>query len=254
MSGLRTQVRRSDIAPGGAATLGSGFSAVVVADTLARHQRDLDAVVIDEFHRLPATTQRAVVQLMKVLADRGVAIAVIAIGNAEWGERLWPDREYRDYVGRNITAVALPPMTTDELRDIIDRRVADGVQIPDAVAAKLTWVAGGYPGIIHTVMSYAGVQWLASNSAALLTPTAKAVASALAGSTTVFRSVAEALIAAGVLHRVKLKKARMLIGSTEVGIALEQHAKFYETVVLGGLSFRKVASDARAKRVLKRRT
>jgi hypothetical protein len=205
----------------------------LVAEALARHQSEIDAIVVDEFHRLSMGAQRAVVQLMKVLADRGVSVSLVVVGIAEWGDELMSDREYRDYIGRNITPVPLPPMTRAELSDIVARRISDGVLIADDVAADLTWVASGHPALVHRVMFDAGVGWIASNTAALLAEVAGAAMSAAATATIQPIGLLLApLVKMILLRRVELRTAKMRVGRSELTAALKQYVAAFEAEVL----------------------
>jgi Cdc6-like AAA superfamily ATPase len=209
-----------------------------VAEALARHTTEEAAVAIDEFHRLSATSQEAIGQLMHVLADRGVAVPIVVTGTAEWGEELMASREFKDYIDRNITAVRLPLMTPAELRDIIDKRARYGVHISDDVAADLVWVAGGYPAPIQSVMYDATVRWIKLNAAQVLGPLVTGIAKAVLRFSGLGR-IADNLV----IRRVELSKVGVSIGRAEIENELKERVKAFESAELHTYAFREAVSE-----------
>jgi hypothetical protein len=189
-------------------------------------KREVDAIVIEEFHRLLPPSQRAIMQLMKTLADRGGEVRLVAVGTRRIGDELMKDREYKDYIGRTITPVALPRMTNSELRDIIDRRLARGVGVDEQVAAGLVWVASGYPALVHRVMYDSSARWIRRNSY-------EAIASSVGAALAVVNPVAM-LIPIVAMAFVSLRKAGVTVGPAEFSAVLAQYVAQFEREELGG--------------------
>jgi hypothetical protein len=113
-------------------------------------QDDYDTLVIDEFQRLPDTTRRELVSLMKASADRGLRFHFVAVGVAREGELFIDDDEFREYLQRNIVAIRIPRMSELELLDIVTtRRERFAIQFESDVVPNLVWVASGYPSQLH---------------------------------------------------------------------------------------------------------
>jgi Cdc6-like AAA superfamily ATPase len=199
-----------------------------VAAALANQASRIDAIVIEEFQRLPALAQRDVVQLMHTLADSGAAVRIVAVGITELDEQLMTDTEYKDYVGRCITPVALPPMTDAELRDIIERRANQGATLVADVADDLVWVASGYPALVQRVMYAACSRWLRENLASLLASAAAGLLSAVVGR--LLPGVNENIV----VKRIELDKAGVTVGRTELDTAIKAYAIDFESQQLKG--------------------
>jgi Cdc6-like AAA superfamily ATPase len=219
-----------------------------VADALARRAKDVDAIVIEEFHRLPAESRRSTVQLMKVLADRGVDLRVIAVGITEWGQELMADREYKDYIGRNIVAIRLSRMTSAELSDIIARREAAGVRVPEDVAADLIWVAAGYPALVHRVMFDATATWIRANTQALVVAAVGVFAGVL-GAVSGLPGIGLSLAELGI-KGVSLKKVDARVGRPNLEAALTRFIAIYEEQEIPPHGYEQAAGDPKAKKML----
>jgi hypothetical protein len=213
-----------------------------VATALIKHSSLLDAVVIEEFHRLSTEAQKEVVDLMKTLCNEKAHTHLFIIGTTDINEQLINDREYKDYIGRCITAVPMPQMTTDELRDIIDKRAQIGIEVDDDVADDLVWVASGYPALVHTVMYDAAARWIVENVAELVASVIDFVSKIVA-----FFSPGAGKNTA--IKRVELDKAGVRVGREELRAALQRHITGFESAELGGSSYEVACVDREVKAV-----
>jgi type II secretory pathway predicted ATPase ExeA len=214
-----------------------------VATALKKHAEQLDTIVIEEFQRLSTTTQRDVVQLMKVLCDQAIPARIIIIGITEVGGQLTEDREYQEYIGRCIITVAMPRMTPEELRDIIDRRAVSGIRVAEDVAGDLVWVASGYPALVHRVMFDAVLRWIVANVAALVLSVID-LASRVVG---FFSAGAGKTIA---VKRIELDKAGVNVARKELEDALRQYVASFESEELRGSSYERTVINEQAKAAL----
>lgn len=70
---------------------------------------------------------------------------------------------------RHFTAARIPPMTAEEIKDILDRRRNFfNIQFDSAARDELAMIATGFPSIAHSIALYSCFGWLASNSGKLL--------------------------------------------------------------------------------------
>jgi hypothetical protein len=209
-----------------------------LADALGRHTNDV--VVIDEFHRLALGVKLQVVQLIKRLANRDDAPLVVIIGTTDWNKDLLGDPEAAKYVRRHIEPVALPRLSPAELRDIIDKRKAFGVNITDDVATNLIWVANGYPALIHRVVTIAAIRWIATHAAELVTRLMEG-----------FFAIAKfAWALTRAAKHAKLSEAGVVVGQAELEVALRQDVAGFETAIADGHGYDEAATDPEAKALL----
>lgn len=250
---LKTPV--AEVGAGASAEIGQTFSAIQpagvdldrVAAALGRHSADLDFVVIEEFHRLGPGSQRSLVQLMKAISDRDVGVRLVVTGTRDWGDQLMTDAEYKAYIGRNITPVRLPAMTMAELGDIIAKRAKLGITVDANVAKRLTWVASGYPALVHRVMFDAGARWIAQNVVAVAGSLIGAVTSALLGS---LGGAGVAMASSLVQRKADLKKADVSVGKSDLDSALERYARTYESESQSAGGYAALAVDDHLRRIL----
>src|SRR5262249_49578768 len=116
-----------------------------VLDRVVKHQKIIDSIVIDEFHRIKdSKIHTQVVEVIKGLADRGANVTVALIGVTPKGEELVKDPEYRQYLGRHVTAIRLKPMTESEALEIFEgRKIYFKVAFPMDIQQKISWISCG---------------------------------------------------------------------------------------------------------------
>jgi hypothetical protein len=214
----------SEFATRWAAMMPDALDLDFVATALTKHADAIDAVVVEEFQRLPASSQRHVVQLMHTLADKASSVHVVVIGITPLGEQVMTDEEFKDYVGRCITAIELPRMTAAELRDIIEKRVRDGVQISPEVADDLAWAASGYPAVIHRVMFSAAVAWMIEHLGELMTQLLSQLFASALG-----RLKLQSAQDWAVVRKVELSSAGLVVARPELEAALHKEVSTFES-------------------------
>jgi Cdc6-like AAA superfamily ATPase len=113
-------------------------------------------IVLDEFDRVPLNTdtRRLMADTIKLFSDMDVPATLVILGVAESITELMAEHES---ISRNIAEVPVEPMTTDELKDIVDkgyRRV--GMTTDPAVTEKIAELSQGYPSYTHLLALWAG--------------------------------------------------------------------------------------------------
>jgi Cdc6-like AAA superfamily ATPase len=137
------------------------LDAAFVLDRVAKRTRDLDAIVIDEFQNIGTPeVQTQIIDFVKSLTDRRIAVTVVIVGVADTDDELISSPEYDQYKGRHLFPRRVPRMPEAELRDILElRERAYAVKFDDDVKEAIVQIAGGYPGTAHRLALNAAQAW-----------------------------------------------------------------------------------------------
>lgn len=126
-------------------------------------------IVIDEYDRIPAEndTRRLMADTIKLFSDTGAKATIILVGVADSIGDLLAEHQS---IGRNIEQIAVEPMSTTELGNIV-RKGYDhvGLGYSDEVPRQIAELSQGYPHYTHLLGLWAGRRGLSEN-ALLVTP------------------------------------------------------------------------------------
>jgi hypothetical protein len=143
-----------------------------VLERLAEASRAVEVIVFDECqHIVDPKLHSRLNTLVKSLSDNHVPIHVFFVGVGESDEDLVPppNQDYSEYKLRHYQAYQIPPMTAEEIRDILQlRKNAFNISFPEVVQQQIGDIACGYPSIAHTLALYTCLAWLAENGLKLL--------------------------------------------------------------------------------------
>jgi hypothetical protein len=111
-------------------------------------------VVIDEFDRPTDPALRVeMADTLKILADLAVPVTVILVGVAESISDLLREHES---IQRSLIQVEMPPMTEDELTDVIHRGMSSaGLTYDDDFAQEVVGLSLGLPHYTHLICLHA---------------------------------------------------------------------------------------------------
>ncbi|QSM00074.1 hypothetical protein SEA_CASHLINE_34 [Gordonia phage Cashline] len=140
-----------------AALLGEDPNPQDVARTLDMISRMSSLVlVVDEFDRPSNPTVRTqVADTIKILADRAVQVTIVLVGVAESVEELLHEHES---IQRSLVQIEMPPMTPDELRDVITRGMtASSMTCDPKVMRSIVNLSQGLPHYTHLVSYHAAL-------------------------------------------------------------------------------------------------
>lgn len=114
---------------------------------------DVPIIVVDEFNEVKDTaTPRLMANAIKGLSDEGVNVTVIIVGVANDVNELIAGHES---ISRCCEEVLMPRMGRDELRDVVDSRIARlGMQIESPAKWKIVNLSGGLPTFVHGLGKY----------------------------------------------------------------------------------------------------
>lgn len=134
-------------------------------------QTKIEAIVFDEAQNLKGNkVHQQMRSLVKAISDNNINVHIIFVGIAESDEELIPpDPDYSEYKMRHFTTARIPPMTTEEIIDIIDQREnIFNLGFQAEVKSQLAVITGGYPSIAQTLALYSCFSWLRKNATILL--------------------------------------------------------------------------------------
>lgn len=120
-------------------------------------------IVIDEFDRIPTHTdaRRLMADTIKLFSDTGVKSTIILVGVADSVGELIAEHQS---ISRNVAQIAVEPMSTTELADII-RKGYDrvGLTYADSLPRQVAELSQGYPHYTHLLGLWAGRRALEAN-------------------------------------------------------------------------------------------
>ncbi len=120
-------------------------------------------IVIDEFDRIPMDTdaRRLMADTIKLFSDTGVKSTIILVGVADSVGELIAEHQS---ISRNVAQIAVEPMSTTELADII-RKGYDraGLAYADSLPRQVAELSQGYPHYTHLLGLWAGRRALEAN-------------------------------------------------------------------------------------------
>jgi hypothetical protein len=133
-----------------------------VLSELEKRQTKFDVLAIDEFHRVKSVdVHDQLLELIKGCADRGMKLSVVVAGQAEQAEGLIRSAELRDYLQRSIIAMKIPPLTKEDLLDILVRRErVFNVKIEPDVGERIVAISGDSVTLVHRLALAASSAWL----------------------------------------------------------------------------------------------
>jgi Cdc6-like AAA superfamily ATPase len=122
----------------------------VVRQLSGFNQNDVPIIVIDEFNEITdEATSQLIANTIKGLSDDGVNATVIVVGMADNVTQLIAGHKS---ISRCCEEVLMPRMDQDELRDVIESRVARlGMQIEGNVKWKIINLSKGLPTFVHSL-------------------------------------------------------------------------------------------------------
>lgn len=113
-------------------------------------------IILDEYDRIEDPNfQRQTAELIKNLSDRMATVHVIIAGVAEDLDGLI---DYIPSIRRNIAAIEVPGMTTEEVREIL--RIGSetsGLVFEEGAAERIATYAGGSPYVARLICLYAAI-------------------------------------------------------------------------------------------------
>lgn len=113
-------------------------------------------IVIDEFDRVPLSTdaRRLMADTIKLFSDTGIGSTIVLLGVADSIGELIAEHQS---ISRNVAQIAVEPMTTTELSDII-RKGYDrvGLGYADSLPRQIAELSQGYPHYTHLLGLWAG--------------------------------------------------------------------------------------------------
>ncbi|ODQ84905.1 ATP-binding protein [Mycolicibacterium holsaticum] len=111
-------------------------------------------IVIDEFDRPhDAEVRVKIADTIKILADRSIKVTVILVGVADAIGQLLNEHES---IQRSLIQVEMPPMTDEELRDVIARGMAAaGLTAADSFTNEVVALSQGLPHYTHLMCFHA---------------------------------------------------------------------------------------------------
>ncbi|MFI5386937.1 MAG: AAA family ATPase [Fimbriimonadales bacterium] len=120
----------------------------VVRELSSFNQNDVPIIVIDEFNEVfDEATPQLMANTIKGLSDNGVNATVVVVGMADNVNQLIAGHES---VSRCCEEVLMPRMKQEELRDVIETRVAHlGMQIEGNAKWKIINLSKGLPTFVH---------------------------------------------------------------------------------------------------------
>ena len=141
-------------------------------------------IVIDEFDRVPTNTdaRRLMADTIKLFSDTGIKSTIVLVGVADSIGELIAEHQS---ISRNVAQIAVEPMTTTELGDII-RKGYDrvGLSYADSLPRQMAELSQGYPHYTHLLGLWAGRRALeASHDGVTDSDLAQAIPSALENAT-----------------------------------------------------------------------
>ena len=120
----------------------------VVRELSSFNQNDIPIIVIDEFNEITdADTPKLMANTIKALSDDGVNATVIVVGVADNVNDLIGGHES---INRCCEEVLMPRMKQDELKEVIEKRVAYlNMQIEGNAKWKIINLSKGLPAFVH---------------------------------------------------------------------------------------------------------
>jgi hypothetical protein len=114
------------------------------------NQNDVPIIVVDEFNELrDDATPQLMANTIKALSDEGVNATVVVVGVADDVNDLIAGHES---ISRCCEEVLMPRMNPDELREVIEKRVARlGMQIEGNAKWKIINLSKGLPTFVHSL-------------------------------------------------------------------------------------------------------
>jgi hypothetical protein len=114
---------------------------------------DVPIIVVDEFNEVrDSATPRLMANTIKGLSDESVNVTVIIVGVADDVNQLIAGHES---ISRCCEEVLMPRMRKDELRDVVDSRIARlGMQIETPAKWKVVNLSAGLPTFVHGLGKY----------------------------------------------------------------------------------------------------
>lgn len=129
--------------------------------------RSLPILIIDEFDKMPGDEVRsAFANTIKNLSDHSVNATVVIVGVGNTVDELLKEHQSID---RALVQIAMPRMTDDELRQIIDKGLKRVSMTIDSDAADhITALSQGLPYYTHLLTLHAGQQAVERDSSEIL--------------------------------------------------------------------------------------
>lgn len=182
-----TEVERSNLLEGGYEIGADGiFKAGVTVQTQSKQQpignepldqagilrrlkaarSEIEHIVFDEVQKLQdPKIHDQMRSLVKAMSDFKIGLRIFFVGIADSDEDLIPpDPDYSDYKIRHFSAARIPPMTAEEIKDILDRRRNFfNIKFDPTARDELANIATGFPSIAHSIALYSCFGWLGSN-------------------------------------------------------------------------------------------
>jgi hypothetical protein len=120
----------------------------VVRELSSFNHNDIPIIVIDEFNEITdADTARLMANTIKALSDDGVNATVIVVGVADNVADLIGGHES---ISRCCEEVLMPRMKQDELKEVIEKRIAHlNMQIEGNAKWKIINLSKGLPAFVH---------------------------------------------------------------------------------------------------------
>ena len=113
-------------------------------------ENEIPVVVIDEFNEV--TDEQAPVLLanaVKALSDAGINVTMIIVGVADSVTHLI---QHHELIARCIEEILMPRMGTDELREILDKRLRSlGMTVHGDAKWKIVNLSKGLPAYVHAL-------------------------------------------------------------------------------------------------------
>lgn len=145
IDGKPTKVHISDIYSGRDITPDD-----VVRELSSFNQNDIPIIVIDEFNEITdKTVPQLIANTIKALSDDGVNATVVIVGVADNVTDLTGGHES---INRCCEEVLMPRMKQEELREVIEKRIAHlGMQIEGNAKWKIVNLSKGLPAFVHAL-------------------------------------------------------------------------------------------------------
>lgn len=135
------------------------FTGTIAPDDVVREFRhfspnDIPIVVLDEFNEITdVETPMLVANTIKALSDSGTNVTIIIVGVADNVTQLIENHES---IQRCTEQIPMPRMTTDELSEVLDKRLRQlGYTITGDAKWKIINLAKGLPAYVHGLGKHA---------------------------------------------------------------------------------------------------
>lgn len=144
------------------ATLDRAYPDAVLPDDVRRElavfgTNAIPVIILDEFDKIKdQDTLSLMANTIKYLSDYAVNVTLIIVGVADGVAELLGEHES---IKRCLTQIQMPRMSTDELREIIDKRLPRlGMKITGDARWKIVTLARGLPSYVHALSRFAVVR------------------------------------------------------------------------------------------------